>query len=297
MGRLAQAQAPGTEPGSREAELDDRDGAADQEECDAAVAVARGLLEWASCVLFDFDGPICRLFPQGSSRPLADELRRLLAASGVTDVLTDAERTGKDPHLVLRAVHRAAARAQVRRRFADVDLAHLVGRLEAAVTVGELAAVRVAWPTPDADEFIGRLAGRGLSLAVVTNNSPLAAETYLGERGLAGHFEAIQGRTADPGLMKPHPDVVRRALESLGRAPQDAVMIGDTPTDFLAAERAGVRFIGYGRNAVKRARMRDAGAKVVVGSFAPLLHATGCSGARRPAETVPGEAAGRAHVR
>lgn len=274
MGRLAQAGAPGTEPGSREAERIDRGGAGDQGECDAAAAVARGLLEWASCVLFDFDGPVCRLFPQDSSRPLADELRRLLAASGLTDVLTGAERTGKDPHLVLRAVHRAAARPQVRRRFAHVDLADLVGRLEAAVTAGELAAVRVAWPTPDADEFIGRLAGRGLSLAVVTNNSPLVAATYLRERGLAGHFQAIQGRTADPGLMKPHPHVVRRALESLGLPPRDAVMIGDTPTDLEAAMDAGVGFIGYGRNEHKRKRLRDAGAKVVVGAYAPLIEGT-----------------------
>ncbi|WP_308402447.1 HAD-IA family hydrolase [Streptomyces sp. AC550_RSS872] len=226
-------------------------------------------------MLFDFDGPICRLFPRGSSRPLAEELRRLVAAFGLEDALTGAERTGKDPHLVLRAVHQAAARADVRRGFEDVDFGQLVGALEAAVTEGELTAVRVAWPTPNADEFIGRLAERGLCLAVVTNNSPHAAGCYLRERGLEGHFKAIHGRTADPGLMKPHPDVVRRALESLGLPPQDAVMIGDTPTDLEAATEAGVGFIGYGRNEAKRKLLRDAGAKVVLGAYAPLIEGMG----------------------
>ncbi|KUM72254.1 hydrolase [Streptomyces curacoi] len=239
------------------------------------MAAAQALLEWASGVLFDFDGPVCRLFPRDSSRPLADELRRLVTAFGLDDVLTGDERTGKDPHLVLRAVHRAAARSAVRRRFADVDFARLVGVLEATVTEGELAAVRVAWPTPDADAFIGSLADRGLSLAVVTNNSPRAVERYLGERGLEGRFKAIHGRTADPGLMKPHPDVVRRALAGLGLPPQDAVMIGDTPTDLEAALEAGVGFIGYGRNEAKRKLLRDAGAKVVLGAYAPLTEGTG----------------------
>lgn len=244
---------------------------ADQDDCDAAVVAAQALLEWTSCVLFDFDGPVCRLFPRGSSRPLAEELRRLVAAFGLEDVLTGTERTGKDPHLVLRAVHRATVRADVRRRFEDVDFGQLVGALEAAVTEGELTAARVAWPTPDADAFIGSLAARGLSLAVVTNNSPLVAARYLRERGTDGHFKVIHGRTADPGLMKPHPDVVRRALESLGLPPHDAVMIGDTPTDLEAAMDAGVGFIGYGRNEAKRRLLRDAGAKVVLGAYAALI--------------------------
>jgi HAD superfamily hydrolase (TIGR01509 family) len=247
----------------------------------------------ARCVLFDFDGPVCRLFPEHSSRPLADRLRRLVSGFGLAHVLTPEERTDKDPHVVLHALHRA----RWDKDLGGMDVEGLVGRLEACLTEGELAAARTAWPTPDADVLIRQLAGSGLRLAVVTNNSPRAADHYLHALGLRGCFETIHGRTADPDLMKPHPDVLHRALRSLGLPPEDAVMIGDTPTDFLAAERAGVRFIGYGRNAVKRARMREAGAKVVIGSFAPLLHGAGQSGVRRPAGPVVGEAAGRAGVR
>ncbi|MFF8972457.1 HAD family hydrolase [Streptomyces sp. NPDC014995] len=223
-----------------------------------------------ACVLFDFDGPLCRLFPLGSSMRVADALRRCVESHGALDVLSGRERTDKDPHVVLHAVHRA-------RR--ERDLGDLPELLEELVTRGELDAARIAWPTPRADDLVRWLAGRGTRLAVVTNNAPRAADHYLRAHGLRQYFAAVHGRTADPGLMKPHPDVLDRALRDLDLSPGDAVMIGDTPTDVEAAERAGVRFIGYGRNAGKRARLRDAGAKVVLGSYAKLLGAAGQDGA------------------
>ncbi|MFF0085600.1 HAD family hydrolase [Streptomyces canus] len=231
--------------------------------CASGLSQARHLLAEARCVLFDFDGPICRLFPNGSSKQVADELRELIDEADVGSVLTDGEKEDKDPHMVLRAVHRA-------RR--DRDVTRLLADLEAKLEAGELEAARTAWPTPNADTVVRLLAKRRVALAVVTNNSPLAAEAYLERRGLLRHFTTIQGRTSDPGRMKPDPDVLDRALSYL-RHPEDAVMIGDTGTDVEAAEKAGVPFIGYGRNPDKRARLRDAGAEVVLGSYAPLLAA------------------------
>ncbi|MFJ3304434.1 HAD family hydrolase [Streptomyces sp. NPDC086549] len=222
---------------------------------------ARRLIEGARCVLFDFDGPICRLFPKGRSAPLADELRRLAVTFGAGKVLTDAERQDIDPHVVLRAVHRA-------RHDTDVRLPAL---MEERLTAGERAAAEVAWPTPHAADLVRRLAGRGHRLAIVTNNSAEAARLYLSRAGLLGQFEAIQGRTADPGLMKPDPDVLCRALGSLGLGPGDAVMIGDSGTDVQAARNAGSAFIGFGRNERKVRGLRQAGASVVVSSYHPLL--------------------------
>ncbi|GAA2481139.1 HAD-IA family hydrolase [Streptomyces longisporus] len=240
------------------------------------------------CVLFDFDGPICRLFPDDSSMRVADELRKTIAAARLTHVLTAYERTHKDPHVVLRAVHRAG-----RERHLE-NITGLVRTLEAQVTKGELEAVPDALPTEHADELIRRLTERGFSLAVVTNNSPLAADRYLRSRKLEDCFDTVQGRTADPDLMKPDPDVLHRALKILGVAPKDAVMVGDTPTDFQAAVRAGgIAFIGYGRNEEKRARLRDAQAKPVIGSYAPLLEEARESGAGESANRFTGEAARR----
>ncbi|MFH8467363.1 HAD family hydrolase [Streptomyces sp. NPDC017991] len=237
------------------------------------------LLAGARCVLFDFDGPICRLFPEDRSRPVADELREKTDEFGAGDVLTAEERVDKDPHVVLRAVHRAGRNG---------SLPGLLETLEALVVSGEVEAARKAWPTPDADTLIDLLSERRTPMAVVTNNSPLAAEAYLDDKCLRRHFDVIHGRTADPSRMKPDPDVVFRALRDLQFDSRDAVMIGDTGADVEAAERAGVAFIGYGRTLEQRARLREAGATVVLGSYAPLLQQA--RQARQPREARQDEA-------
>ncbi|MEU6092949.1 HAD family hydrolase [Streptomyces sp. NPDC047085] len=225
------------------------------------VQEARGLIEAARCVLFDFDGPICRLFPEGTSAPLADELRVLAAKFGVSDALGPVERDSIDPHVVLRAVHEAVH---------DGD-GEVLAVMEEQLTAGERAAARTAWPTPYAVDLVHRLAGLGHRLAIVTNNSPHAARLYLSHAGLLGHFETIQGRTADPGLMKPDPDVVFRALRTLAAPAGDAVLIGDSGPDVHAARAAGTAFVGYGRNERKIRGLRQAGAGVVISSYRELL--------------------------
>jgi HAD superfamily hydrolase (TIGR01549 family) len=218
------------------------------------------------CVLFDFDGPICRLFPEGSSREVADSLRLILAKADFMDALNKDERDDKDPHVVLRAVHRAG-------RERNRDVRDLVRRLEAEVTKGELRALPESLDTEDAAELIRRLHGSGLELAVVTNNSPLVASQYLRSKNLLSCFDAIHGRGADPDLMKPDPDVLERALNDprLSVTAGEAVMIGDSPSDFEAARAAGVEFIGYARNADKLRHLRAVKAETVIGAYAPLL--------------------------
>ncbi|MGW1912884.1 HAD family hydrolase [Streptomyces sp. NPDC002076] len=221
---------------------------------------ARRLLSAARCVLFDFDGPVCRLFPEGSSAPLADALREVADAAGAGELFAPEERESIDPHVVLQAVHRAGPGHR-----------ELLAPMEKLLAAGERDAAKSAWPTPYAVEFVHHLARAGRRLAIVTNNAPAAAELYLSGAGLSGLFETVQGRTADPGLMKPHPDVLHRALAALCSAADEAVMVGDSGTDVRAARAAGVAFVGYGRDERKVRGLRRADASVVVTSYLPLL--------------------------
>jgi len=254
------------------------------------VAAARALLAGARCVLFDFDGPLCRLFPGDSSRQVADALRAIVLAAEVPELLSEDERDSKDPHLVLRAMHRARWGAELDALgVKDGDLQDLVVRLERRLTEGEMAAASTAPPPPaDTQEFVRGLAGRGVRLAVVTNNAPQVADRYLRLHGLRECFAFIHGRTTDPDLMKPHPDVLRRALRDLCLSPKDAVMFGDTDADVVAARRMGVRFIGYDMDP-----SRSAGAEVVVEAYAPLLGVMGERDAHGPGTRVGSEAARR----
>ncbi|MEV0256216.1 HAD family hydrolase [Streptomyces sp. NPDC050732] len=207
-------------------------------------------------VLFDFDGPICRLFAGHSAERVAKDLVRWLEGRGLHGLLTDEERKLADPYVVLRAVDRRHPRSD------------LVDELEEWLTRQELSAVASAWPTAYADRLIRTWSSVGARLAVTTNNAPGAVESYLETRGLLGCFAPhIYGRTQDLRLLKPDPHCVNRALSAMGADPAATLMIGDAPSDYVAALRAGVRFLGFARNERKAGLLRGAGAEHLVGSL------------------------------
>ncbi|MEV0977023.1 HAD family hydrolase [Streptomyces sp. NPDC049915] len=216
----------------------------------------------AQVVLWDFDGPLCRLFASRPARQVADELVDWLARQGLTGLLDDAERESPDPHGVLRAVARRHPRND------------LVADLEERLTRQELKAAASAMPTPWADPLIRTWTAVGPRMAVTSNNSPQVITSYLAGRGLLPCFAPhVYGRTRDLHLLKPDPHSLERALSDLGAAPGNALMIGDSPSDHHAATAAGVPFLGYARNAHKAALLTEAGVTRVIDSLQPLLTA------------------------
>ncbi|KUF19952.1 HAD family hydrolase [Streptomyces silvensis] len=214
----------------------------------------------ARFVLFDFDGPVCRLFASHSAALVARQQVEWLAEQGLHGLLEDGVRDDPDPHSVLRAVDH---------RHPDSDL---VVELEERLTREELKAVVSAWPTPYADALIRTWTAVGVRLAIATNNSPRVAATYLSDRGLLDCFTPhIYGRTHDLQLLKPNPYCVTRALSAMGAHPSSALLIGDSPTDYEAARAAGVEFLGYARNEHKEGLLREVGAEVVVRSLGAVL--------------------------
>ncbi|MFE5816834.1 HAD family hydrolase [Streptomyces sp. NPDC056479] len=220
----------------------------------------RELITRARVVLWDFDGPICRLFAGHSAERVATDLVMWLEGRGLHGLLTEDERESLDPHVVLRAVDR---------RHPGSDL---VAELEERLTQEELRATSSAMPTAYADPLIRTWQAVGSRLAIATNNSPRVVRAYLTSRGLLSCFSPhIYGRTQDLHRLKPDPHCLNRALSAMGAAPASALMIGDTPSDLDAANRAGVPFLGYARNAGKDKLLREAGATSVVDSLWPVL--------------------------
>ncbi len=148
----------------------------------------------------------------------------------------------------------------------------LVAELEERLTQEELRATSSAMPTAYADPLIRTWTAIGSRLAIATNNSPRVVRTYLDGRGLLACFSPhVYGRTQNLHQLKPDPHCLNRALSAMGAAPASALMIGDTPSDLDAANRAGVPFLGYARNARKEKLLREAGATSVVDSLKPVL--------------------------
>jgi len=80
------------------------------------------------------------------------------------------------------------------------------------------------------------------SLALVTNNLHSTADRIIRELGLRNRFSAIVGFD-DVLQSKPSPDGVLRALYQLGVLPREAILIGDSDSDRLAANAADTHFL------------------------------------------------------
>ncbi len=220
----------------------------------------RDLITGAQCVLFDFDGPICRLFADRQAQDVADRLVDWLEKRGRQVPLTEEERASGDPYAVLRAMARTRLGSE------------LVEALDEELTREELRAAATARPAPYADPLVRTWSAVGSRLALTTDSSPLVAEQYLTGRGLAGCFAPhIYGRTSGPGRLTSGPDCLGRALTALGARPAETLMVGGTPSDLFAAREAGVRFLGYARDERRMRRLLGAGAAVVVDDLEPVL--------------------------
>ncbi|SEO36507.1 HAD family hydrolase [Actinacidiphila rubida] len=226
----------------------------------ARPADLRTLLDRASCLLLDFDGPMCQLFANGHAPEIAQEMHGLVDLHGAE--LVGEFRGSRDPHQIVRARPLAA---------------ELTRLLESRLTGGEEVAVRSAVPTAGAGEFIEAAVERGRVLAITTNNAPQAVEIYLKDHGLEDAFEGrIYGRRADdPEKMKPHPDCLERAMRAMGAKPGDCLMIGDSAPDAEAAREAGVPFLGYASTEQRIARFSggDVRAAAFVVGMEPLVAA------------------------
>jgi phosphoglycolate phosphatase len=81
---------------------------------------------------------------------------------------------------------------------------------------------------------------RGKPMAVVTNKPQPLADIIIERLGLTPFFQSVIG--AELALQrKPHPDMIHRALELLGSAPEQTVLLGDHHVDLRAAHAAGIK--------------------------------------------------------
>lgn len=88
-------------------------------------------------------------------------------------------------------------------------------------------------------------------MGIITNNSVVEQIEKLRALDIAHFFEVIV-ISEDVGVTKPDARIFNIALERLGAAPHDAVMIGDSFTnDVQGADRAGIAPIWLNRNQIK----------------------------------------------
>jgi beta-phosphoglucomutase-like phosphatase (HAD superfamily) len=180
----------------------------------------RAVLAATGPILLDFDGPVTPLLPAGPNAHLAHATREQLRRSGVT--IPTAVATTTDHLAVLRlATNEADAIREA------VELVAIAGEVEAAKT---------STPTAGAHDTLRGCREAGRAVVIVSNNAAQAVETYLDRHHLNGLVSAVLGRPyGRPDLMKPHPELVDRAVRILAADVEGTMTWGFAPTPPLSS--------------------------------------------------------------
>lgn len=212
-------------------------------------------------VLFDLDGTLIDSIPDlagAVNRLLAAEGREALPADEVKVMVGDGAGT-----LVTRAFN-------ARGGMPGPEVGPYLARFLADY---EPRAAELTRPWPGVEAALAALKAKGLKLAVCTNKPSGATAEVLDKLGLAPFFDVVVGGDDAPAL-KPDPLHVHACLERLGVSAAEAVLVGDSINDVLAAKAAGVPTIvvsfGYCRGPVS-----DLGADMVIDHFDELAVAVG----------------------
>ncbi len=96
---------------------------------------------------------------------------------------------------------------------------------------------------PGTVEMLERLSKRGFTLGVVTAKSGFVAQRSINFLGIDKYISVLIG-AQDVTRHKPQPDPILAALEKLNRQPRQAVYVGDTPFDIIAAKAAQTKAVG-----------------------------------------------------
>ena len=97
-------------------------------------------------------------------------------------------------------------------------------------------------PYPGIPELLTRLQARGIKMAVASNKFQEGTEQLVGKFFPDIDFVAVLGNR--PGYpLKPSPEIVQDVLSRAGLAPEEAIMVGDSPTDMQTAANGGIEAI------------------------------------------------------
>jgi phosphatidylglycerol:prolipoprotein diacylglycerol transferase len=99
-------------------------------------------------------------------------------------------------------------------------------------------------PMPNAIELLERLKAQGYRMAMVSSKKKEMVEYGLKLCGMEGYFEAILGHD-EVTQHKPYPEGILKAFELMGIDHDNALYVGDTHLDILAADAAGIYAVAF----------------------------------------------------
>jgi HAD superfamily hydrolase (TIGR01509 family) len=122
----------------------------------------------------------------------------------------------------------------------------------------------------DAAELLRAMHARGSAVVLATSSPGDLLDALRAKVGADDVVDEVV--TADDvDRAKPAPDVFEAALAKVGRAPMDAIVVGDSVWDVRSAHRAGIACVGLETGGFSRAELVDEGAAAVYTDPGDLL--------------------------
>ena len=112
-------------------------------------------------------------------------------------------------------------------------------------------------------ELLRDLASRDLRVVLATSAPTDELELLLAALSDARPFVHATTSADDVDRAKPDPDLIAVALERAGAEPAEAILVGDSTWDMIAADRAGVAAYGLRSGGTSDRELTDAGARAV----------------------------------
>lgn len=125
-------------------------------------------------------------------------------------------------------------------------------------------------PFPDIAELLDELRQNGFKLAIATLKPRTMAVELLERSGLYGKFDVISGQIAEGIETLTKAEIVRGAMDMLGAAPEDTVLVGDTKYDVVGGHEAGLNVIGVRYGYAESGELENAGADIIVETLGDL---------------------------
>ncbi|WP_342163269.1 HAD family hydrolase [Methylobacterium sp. SD21] len=128
-------------------------------------------------------------------------------------------------------------------------------------------------PFPAVRPLFERIRREGLTVALASSGKKDEVKHYQELLGIADLID-VATSSDDADRSKPHPDIFQAAIDKLdGIAPEDMIVVGDTPYDAEAADKAGLRTIGVLCGGFPESNLKGAGCVAIYRDPQHLLDA------------------------
>jgi pyrophosphatase PpaX len=181
-------------------------------------------------ILFDLDGTIVRL---PSQETFFDGL--------LVDILREYDAPIPEPQVRLAIWHSGGQFESILRGWGVRDYNSFIHRFDEYDLAQRRALVKAGTICPFPDVTALAALHKHVKLGIVTNTPPEIASFELTHFKLARHFDdLVMLGTVEQHIAKPEPDGLHRCLRKLHVPESQALMVGDSSSDIIAGQRAGV---------------------------------------------------------